>query len=986
MINDFESQKVFWDRRKIFELLQQHNIPTPVHICVDRGEEINNDGEVNQIDTNSNEEIINMINKYSSKLNTKDTSKSLVKLNLDSDSKKNLQEISTGSLVSLEENYNNIWMPMKNNTNKKDLSDHKKYSVSNNTNLNDLDYFEITNQTSKDDQIYLSENSNPYGLEVDKDLIEYDDHIEYKGQKLNKPFIEKPFNGDDHNIYIYYPPNLGGGHKRLFRKTKNLCSLYIPNEGNIRRDKSYIYEEFLQTDGFDIKVYTIGDQYAHAEARKSPCLDGIVRRSREGKEVRYPVNLTPSEKELARKIVNIFKQNICGFDILRSSQGNSYVCDVNGWSFVKGNRKYYEDCAILIRKMILLHINPLKYAFKPLNLKVNIPTYGGLILPHLPEDSRTYDEELRSVVAVFRHADRSPKQKMKLVVNHPLILNLFKVFGKQNTSGKIKEIKLKKPKELMRILKIATSILEEHQIDETKIIGLNDVFLNKLLQLKMVLEKNLNFEGMTRKIQLKPLKTITIKDNDGKEIETVTEALFIFKWGGDITHSGIEQAKILGTTFRFQMYPSYSGEEDGLLRLHSTYRHDLKCYSADEGRCLKTTAAFLQGLLQLDGSLIPIISSMVRRDEPVLNLLDVSCDDIADIRSKVKDELSECLNHDGNLIEKFKSNFENNMFNYLDEGHALLDLMKKIDNPFKVMNSIYELIRKYIQHIKSLLTMEELTLDTNSYLIVRHSILQKRKTMESWNIESKHDEIPDDIIREMSNISLPVSEENSESIEDVNKRYECEDEKIILIYKRWIKLYQDFYKSKDGQFDVSKIPDIYDNIKYDIIHNKSLMNEDAHELFNKINLLANFVMPLEYGITTDEKVHIGLKVIGPLLNKIHNDLLWWFYPTKGTFYNENEYVKLFENENESYSGLDRHRLNKNDIKSAWRHIKTRFYFTCASHLYSLINTIIFGLDSYLIDQTESNQKFIKELKNVLDLDYCSHIIFRLYENFNYEFV
>lgn len=95
--------------------------------------------------------------------------------------------------------------------------------------------------------------------------------------------------------------------------------------------------------------------------------------------------------------------------------------------------------------------------------------------------------------------------------------------------------------------------------------------------------------------------------------------MFIFKWGGDITHSGIQQAKLLGNTFRVQMYPSYSGDGDGLLRLHSTYRHDLKCYSSDEGRCLKTAAAFLHGLLALDGNLIPIISSMVRKDEPVLS-------------------------------------------------------------------------------------------------------------------------------------------------------------------------------------------------------------------------------------------------------------------------------------------------------------------------------------------------------------------------------
>ena len=47
LINDFEMQKVFWDRVKVLKILEEADIPIPNHIIIDGEEEINNDGENN---------------------------------------------------------------------------------------------------------------------------------------------------------------------------------------------------------------------------------------------------------------------------------------------------------------------------------------------------------------------------------------------------------------------------------------------------------------------------------------------------------------------------------------------------------------------------------------------------------------------------------------------------------------------------------------------------------------------------------------------------------------------------------------------------------------------------------------------------------------------------------------------------------------------------------------------------------------------------
>ena len=52
------------------------------------------------------------------------------------------------------------------------------------------------------------------------DLIETENFIQLNGEKLYRPFIEKPINGEDHEIRIYYKrETYGGGYAVLFRKT-----------------------------------------------------------------------------------------------------------------------------------------------------------------------------------------------------------------------------------------------------------------------------------------------------------------------------------------------------------------------------------------------------------------------------------------------------------------------------------------------------------------------------------------------------------------------------------------------------------------------------------------------------------------------------------------------------------------------------------------------------------------------------------------------
>ncbi|KAH9739926.1 Inositol hexakisphosphate and diphosphoinositol-pentakisphosphate kinase VIP2 [Citrus sinensis] len=766
-------------------------------------------------------------------------------------------------------------------------------------------------------------------------FFEEEDFVEVHGNRFWKPFVEKPVHG-----FVGFAA-FNGLVIALILLVGNRSSEFHPDVRRVRREGSYIYEEFMPTGGTDVKVYTVGPEYAHAEARKSPVVDGVVMRNPDGKEVRYPVLLTPNEKQMAREVCIAFRQAVCGFDLLR--------CE---------GRSYYDDAACVLRKMFLEAKAPhLSSAIPPiLPWKVNEPVQPTEGLTRQGSGLGTFgqSEELRCVIAVMRHGDRTPKQKVKLKVTEEKLLNLML---KYNGGRPRAETKLKSAVQLQDLLD-ATRILVPRSRPGRESDSEAEDFehAEKLRQVKAVLEEGGHFSGIYRKVQLKPLKWVKVTKSTGDEEERPVEALM---------------AEELGRYFRNNMYP---GEGTGLLRLHSTYRHDLKIYSSDEGRVQMSAAAFAKGLLDLEGQLTPILVSLVSKDSSMLDGLDNASIEMEEAKAR----LNEIIKSGSKMIHS----------NGSSDCPWMADGVGLPPNASELLPKLVKLTKKVTEQVRQLAKDEDEDLaETNPYDVIPP--YDQAKALGKTNID----------------------------VDRIAAGLPCGSEGFLLMYARWRKLERDLYNERKERFDITQIPDVYDSCKYDLLHNAHLNLEGLDELFKVAQLLADGVIPNEYGINPKQKLKIGSKIARRLLGKLLIDLRntreeaisvaelkssqdQVSKSTKTEKEDKDYPPKLFikaddtrrssttsdismdqddDDDKETQYRLDPKYAN---VKTPERHVRTRLYFTSESHIHSLMNVLRYcNLDESLPGEDSLVcHSALERLYKTKELDYMSYIVLRMFEN------
>ncbi|CAM9563815.1 unnamed protein product, partial [Phaeothamnion confervicola] len=432
------------------------------------------------------------------------------------------------------------------------------------------------------------------------------------------------------------------------------------------------------------------------------------------------------------------------------------------------------------------------------------------------------------------------------------------------------------------------------------------------------------------------------------------ELQLILKWGGELTKLGERQAIELGNSFRRTAYPDVEG--GGVLRLHSTFRHDLKIRTSDEGRVMKTAAAFAKGFLELEGELTPILVSLVHKDKNSGMMLDQhgNMSPKQDL-VRQKDFLQRTMNLDTDLAD-------DPIRAVVPSGaDSVMAALRKLGNPRRRLFELRDHIANIVRQLEDLVSSSPLGRMADGRVSAREREMDRgdaeAKYAMACNLEGEEATPPPPPQPEPPAMPPPLPE----AAVAAGTRRIARGETLLLMLDRWRKLHKEMYSAKVDRFDITKVPDVHDNVRYDCLHNEQLGLFGMAALYDLAKNLADAVVPQEYGITVRDKLLIGSKMCSALLEKIKYDLD----------------IARKNDEMDMRYHLDLSHAEDLPINSLGRRVRTRLYFTSESHLHTLLNVLRYPVNGHPPLVTGEAARMLSRTK---EMCYLTTFVIRLFED------
>jgi inositol hexakisphosphate/diphosphoinositol-pentakisphosphate kinase len=192
---------------------------------------------------------------------------------------------------------------------------------------------------------------------------------------------------------------------------------------------------------------------------------------------------------------------------------------------------------------------------------------------------------------------------------------------------------------------------------------------------------------------------------------------------------------------------------------------------------MKTAAAFAKGLLELEGEIPPILVSLVHKETNSLHMLDPSGN------KEVRKELEKCKEKINMHLQK-DIDFDTTT---VKEHEALVgpasltslhDAFKKLGNPRKTLFKIHKVIGELISQLEEMLGM--------------------MASGDESRIEGGE--------------GLRGKDETDTALSGV-KLYKGET--LLELTERWRLLYNKLYDEEKDEFDLSRVPDVHDNVRFE---------------------------------------------------------------------------------------------------------------------------------------------------------------------------